>query len=96
MKVEKQRKRQLYRQLKKRSPENTESSGLLSGEGGTVSTQGGTYDEGTEVTITATPDEVYLFSGWEGVDGESTTLTITLNSNLTLEANFELYSEQFC
>ena len=33
--VEKQRKRQLYRQLKKRSPKNTGSSGLLSGETGT-------------------------------------------------------------
>ena len=36
MKVEKQRKRQLYRQLKKRSPENTESSGILSGEIGYI------------------------------------------------------------
>ena len=26
------------------------------GEGGTVSTEGGTFDEGTEVTITATPN----------------------------------------
>ena len=27
---------------------------VTAGEGGTVSTEGGTYDEGTEVTITAT------------------------------------------
>ena len=29
---------------------------VTAGQGGTVSTEGGTYDEGTEVTITATPD----------------------------------------
>ena len=28
---------------------------VTAGEGGTVSTEGGTYDEGTEVTISATP-----------------------------------------
>ena len=39
MKVVKQRKRQLYRQLKKRSPENTESSGLLNREEGTARTK---------------------------------------------------------
>ena len=36
--------------------------------GGTVSTEGGAYDEGTEVTITATPSEGYRFTGWEGND----------------------------
>ncbi len=35
-------------------------------EGGTVSTEGGTYEEGTEITITATPSEGYRFTGWEG------------------------------
>ena len=33
---------------------------VSSAEGGTVSTEGGTYDDGTEVTITATPDELSL------------------------------------
>tara|TARA_B100001094_G_scaffold256434_1_gene255619 strand:+ start:80 stop:1330 length:1251 start_codon:yes stop_codon:yes gene_type:complete len=42
---------------------------VTAGEGGTVSTEGGTYDEGTEVTITATPSEGYRFIGWEGCDG---------------------------
>jgi len=36
---------------------------VTAGEGGSVSTEGGTYDEGTEVTITATPDEGYQFVG---------------------------------
>ena len=33
-------------------------------EGGTVSSEGGTYDEGTEVSINATPNEGYVFNGW--------------------------------
>ena len=49
---------------------------VTAGEGGTVSTEGGTYDEGTEVTITATPDEGYEFVGWEGSDSDSNSLTI--------------------
>ena len=60
------------------------------GGGGTVSTEGGTYDEGTEVTITATPSEGYRFSGWEGNDSTSENLIITLNSNQTYQALFEL------
>ena len=63
---------------------------VTSGEGGTVSTEGGAYDEGTEVTITATPSEGYRFTGWEGNDSTSESLTITLNSNQTFQALFEL------
>ena len=61
-------------------------------EGGTISTEGGIYDEGTEVTITATPSEGYFFAGWEGNDSTSESLTITLNSNQTFQALFELIS----
>jgi len=63
---------------------------VTAAEGGTVSTEGGTYDEGTEVTITATPSEGYRFKGWEGNDSISESLTITLNSNQTYQAQFEL------
>ena len=63
---------------------------VTSGEGGTVSTEGGVYDEGTEVTITATPSEGYRFTRWEGNDSTSESLTITLNSNQTFQALFEL------
>lgn len=62
---------------------------VTAGEGGTVSTEGGTYDEGTEVTITATPDEGYDFVGWEGSDSTENSLTITLNSNESFNALFE-------
>jgi len=67
---------------------------VTAGEGGTVSSEGGTYDEGTEVTITATANEGYKFAGWEGNDTTSERLTITLNSNQTFQALFELKSEK--
>ncbi|MDA0922715.1 MAG: hypothetical protein O2953_03390 [Bacteroidetes bacterium] len=63
---------------------------VSAGEGGTVSTEGGTYDEGTEVTITATPAEGYEFVGWEGNDNQSNSFTISINSNLTIQANFQI------
>ena len=67
---------------------------VTAGEGGSVSTEGGTYDEGTEVTITATPEEGYEFVGWEGNDSESNSINVILNSNLTLSPIFrEIFNE---
>ena len=64
------------------------SLSVTTSEGGTVSTGGGTYDEGTTISITATPDEGYKFTGWEGIDSEDANLTITLNEDQTLNAIF--------
>ena len=64
------------------------SLSVTTSEGGTVSTDGGTYDEGTTISITATPDEGYKFTGWEGIDSEDANLTITLNEDQTLNAIF--------
>ncbi|MDB4263708.1 hypothetical protein N9858_02660 [Flavobacteriaceae bacterium] len=61
---------------------------VTAGEGGTVSTEGGTFDEGTEVTITATPDDGNEFVGWEGNSNNESTITIILNSNLTIQSLF--------
>ena len=58
--------------------------------GGTVSTEGGDFEEGTEITITATANEGYRFTGWEGSDSTSESLTVTLNSDQTYQALFEL------
>ena len=52
---------------------------VSAGEGGSVSSEGGEYEEGTEVTITATPDEGYKFIGWEGIDNNSDSISITIN-----------------
>ena len=62
---------------------------VSAGSGGSV-TGGGTFDEGKEVTVTATPNEGYRFTGWEGNSSTNQNLTITINSNQTYEALFEL------
>src|SRR6056300_441648 len=62
---------------------------VTAGEGGTVSTEGGTYDEGTEVTITATPAEGYEFAGWS--DGETSSIrNVNLSENINLTAQFKI------
>ena len=61
---------------------------VSAGEGGSVS-GGGEYEEGTEVTITATPDEGYEFTGWS--DGEtSLSRVITISSDINISASFEV------
>ena len=65
---------------------------VTAGEGGTVSTEGGTFNEVTEATVTATPAEGYEFIGWEGNDSTNESLTITLSSNQTILAQFEINS----
>ena len=61
---------------------------VSAGVGGSVSTSGGTYDAGTIVTITASPNDGYEFVGWNGSDSSNSTISITINSNTTLEALF--------
>ena len=63
-------------------------------EGGSISTSGGTYKKGTEVTISATPNEGYHFIGWEGTMSTDQTLTITIDSNQTYLALFEVIEYQ--
>ena len=61
---------------------------LTVSEGGIVS-DGGTFDEGSSVNITATANEGYRFVGWEGLDSQENSLSITLNQNRTIRAIFE-------
>jgi len=50
---------------------------------------GGLYNEGTEVTITAVPDEGYVFSNWSGnASGNISPKLITVRSDRTITANF--------
>ena len=58
---------------------------VSSEQGGSVSSEGGTYDEGTEVTITATPSSDYIFSGWSNGATENT-ITVKIDKNITLSA----------
>tara|TARA_B100000902_G_scaffold204373_1_gene194843 strand:- start:3 stop:1946 length:1944 start_codon:yes stop_codon:yes gene_type:complete len=61
---------------------------VSAGEGGSVSTAGGTYDDGTSVSITATPDDGYGFLGWNGSTSTSSNISITISANTTIEAIF--------
>jgi len=48
------------------------------------------YVSGEKVTVNATANPGYKFVGWTGVStSKDTSITITMNSNLTLTANFE-------
>ena len=57
--------------------------------GGSVSPAGGTYAAGSQVTLTATPTSGYGFSNWGGdASGSQNPITITMNSNKSITANF--------
>ena len=74
------------------SPEITFNITISSKEGGSVDIQSGTYNAGTKLKLTATPDEGYIFSGWSNGSTENP-LTITIDSNLTITASFERVEE---
>ena len=59
-------------------------------EGGSISPQGGTYDAGTTVEVTATANADYSFTNWTGdFEGSSNPVTLTMLTDQTLTANFE-------
>ncbi len=50
---------------------------------------GGTYNEGTVVSMTATPDANHQFDNWSGgANGSQNPINVTMNSNLSVTANF--------
>ena len=62
-------------------------------DGGSVSINpaGGSYEAGTQVTLTASPKSGYQFNGWSGdASGFSNPLTITMDGNKTITANFKI------
>ncbi len=55
----------------------------------TLNPPGGTYNAGTMVTLTATPNSGYQFSGWSGdLSGSANPATITMNGNKNVTATF--------
>jgi xyloglucan-specific exo-beta-1,4-glucanase len=59
-------------------------------DGGSV-VGAGTYDAGSEATLTATPAAGYTFTGWSGdVTGTAPSVTVTMSSNKTVTANFSI------
>lgn len=58
---------------------------------GTVTPSGGTYPNGTKVTLTATPADSSNFTGWSGVDtSNGTSATVTMTGDKSVTATFAL------
>lgn len=56
---------------------------------GTVTTQSGNFEEGTEVSVEATPEDGWLFEGWTGdIESDENPLVFSINNNRSLTANF--------
>ncbi|WP_439882504.1 PA14 domain-containing protein [Pontibacter sp. MBLB2868] len=56
---------------------------------GSVSPAGGTYQEGTSVTLTATAATGFVFSGWSGsVTGTANPVTLVMDANKNVTATF--------
>jgi Divergent InlB B-repeat domain/FlgD Ig-like domain/K319L-like, PKD domain/Calcineurin-like phosphoesterase len=63
---------------------NTVGSGSVA-----LNPPGGTYNVGTEVTLTATPDAGFQFSGWSGdLTGSTNPATLSMDSHKNVTATF--------
>jgi uncharacterized repeat protein (TIGR02543 family) len=61
--------------------------------GGTVSPASGTYLAGSQIQVTATPNANYTFANWSGdASGTNPTVTITMDANKSITANFTYVS----
>lgn len=69
---------------------------ILPSEGGNVSpSTDSTYEEGETITLNATPSDEYLFKNWSGdIDSSANPITIDIDQNLSLSANFEIKQYQ--
>ena len=60
-----------------------------SSDGGSVNTVGGQYTKGSTVTVTATPNEGYTFSGWTGNSNSTEpSITLVMDGNISITASF--------
>jgi len=64
------------------------SLSVTSSDGGTVNTNGGYYKAGTQIKITATPDEGYDFSEWMGINSNENPLTVKVDYDHNISAIF--------
>jgi uncharacterized protein (TIGR03437 family) len=60
-----------------------------------ASPSGPTYTSGTVVTLVATPNTGSTFTGWSGACSGTGSCTVTMNSNLSVTATFNLTPQTF-
>ena len=73
----------------------TDGGSVTAKAGSTAIASGDTVMEGTSVTFTATPEKNYIFSAWSGASNSTTTpVSVTANSNITIQGNFTEVSYQ--
>ena len=73
---------------------NSYTLNLFAGNGGTVSA-GGSFDHGTNATISATPNTGYSFHQWTGsgvVDSSDANSTVQMTENRSVSATFQINS----
>jgi len=66
---------------------------ITAGQGGTTdpSPNNYTYDWGTTITVTAIPNNYYIFNSWSGdFSGSVNPMKITMDSDKSIKANFRL------
>lgn len=74
----------------KETPETTFTLSVSSTTGGSVNTTGGSYPANADVSITATENEEFVFTGWSGdASGGDNPLNIIMDANKSITANFE-------
>ena len=62
---------------------------VAASEGGSVNTSGGTYNENTNVSVTASPADGFTFTGWTGdASGSTNPLSISMNGDKNITATF--------
>jgi len=70
------------------SNDEVEELTIVESNYGNVSVQSGSYEEGTEITLTATPNEGNQFVTWYGIESNDSIITIEMNSNLKIKPIF--------
>jgi hypothetical protein len=71
------------------SKEWTLTTSVTPNGSGTVSPNNGTFKNGAEITLVATPAKYYRFNGWAGdISDSSNRVTIKMNSNKNIVASF--------
>jgi hypothetical protein len=78
------------------TPAHTLSVSISPPGAGSVSPSSGEYESGAEVTLIASPASGYTFDHWSGgASGTASTITITMDSNKSLIANFKATTQTY-